>query len=427
MSGKKNVVVLGAGFGGLRAAELLAKKLRKARLTDRYEVILVDRSEYQTYTPLLYEIATTSKETANACELLSVATYPIRSLVKSLPVTFLAKEIKEIDAEKGVIRFGDIDELPFEHLLLALGAETNYFDIPGLKDHALPLKTFIDAMKIRDKVWMLAMEGQKIIRIIVGGAGPSGVEIAGEFKAWCGELEKELQACSLEVILVEGAPTVLPGFDARVVDQTTIRLKNLGVEILTNEKITSVDKETVVLGSGRNLPYDVCLWTGGVKGSSLLRELPLELDPRGRPLVNDTMECKALTNSILHSKIYGIGDAVCFIDPRTQKPIPGIARAAIDQGTVAANNIFEEIQQKESGIRNHELCKYVPGDFPYVVPIGGKFALAKIGPVIIRGFFGWVLKGLVELNYLLSIMSLFRALKIWFKGLKIFIQNDRLG
>ncbi len=100
--------------------------------------------------------------------------------------------------------------------------------------------------------------------------------------------------------------------------------------------------------------------------------------------------------------------------------VPMVARAAIIQGTIAAKNIIRDI-------RGQPHLKYAPKNYPYIIPVGGKYAIAKIGPVITCGFFGWILKGLVELNYLFSIMPNVRALKIWLKGLKIFIQNDRLG
>jgi NADH dehydrogenase len=427
---KKNVVVLGAGFGGLRAAKLIAKKLRRLRLLDRYEVFLIDRSEHHTYTPLLYEVATTSKETANACKLHSVATYPVKTLLGRLPVTFLQKELTALDLVEGDLHFADGEKVVFDHLVIALGAETNYFNIAGLKEYALPLKTFNDAIHIRDSIWTLALERQGHIRIVIGGGGPTGVELGGELKAWCGELEKEFRACKLEVILVEGNPTILPGFEPRVITHATDRLKALGVEIINGERIASVQKDVVFLTSGRALPFDVCLWSGGVKAPSVLTGMPLQAEPKGRPIAQGVMECLPQTPDLkLHSKIYGLGDSVCFNHPVTGKPIPSVARAALSQATVVAHNVVADIKAVEFPTKSLKLKaqSYVPHEYPYVIPIGGKYALAKVGPFLIKGFFGWVLKGLVELNYLLSVMSPWRAFYVWFKGLSIFIKNDRLG
>jgi NADH dehydrogenase len=128
-----------------------------------------------------------------------------------------------------------------------------------------------------------------------------------------------------------------------------------------------------------------------------------------------------------HGSIYGIGDSICFINPKTNTPVPGTARAAMTQATIAAHNIMQEILFAEGKISKANVKAYEPKNYPYVIPIGGKFAIAKLGSVIVSGFWGWVLKGLVELNYLFSIMPFRRAIPIWFKGLSIFIKNDRLG
>ena len=104
-----------------------------------------------------------------------------------------------------------------------------------------------------------------------------------------------------------------------------------------------------------------------------------------------------------------------------------MAKAAISQANVAAKNIINEIKNEQSLSKSYSPTSYKPKSYPYIIPIGGKFAIAKIGPIAISGFWAWVLKGLVELNYLISIMPFWKAIRIWLKGLKIFIQNDRLG
>ncbi|MEX2410610.1 MAG: hypothetical protein WD607_04435, partial [Candidatus Paceibacterota bacterium] len=114
---------------------------------------------------------------------------------------------------------------------------------------------------------------------------------------------------------------------------------------------------------------------------------------------------------------YAIGDISCIYDPKTGNPTPAVARSAIEQGRIVAHNILNKNNPKE----------YKYKKYPYIIPIGGKYAVAKIGPIVFSGFIAWVFKGVVELNYFLSILPFFKALKVWFKGLKIFIKNDRLG
>lgn len=429
----KKIVILGAGFGGLRAATLIAKKLKRFGLTQKYEVILIDKNDHHTYTPLLYEVATTSKETADLCRLHEIAAYKIKSLVARLPIKFIQSEIKALDLMEGDIHLKGGTELIADFVVLALGSETNYFGIKGLKENSLPLKTFKDAVAVRDAVWNLAMEKSRHspngeIKIVIGGGGATGVELAGELKAWCGELEKDFKKCRLDVKIIEAQATILGGLAPKVIALTETRLKHLGIDILANEKIVSASKDEVTLGSRRKVPFNVFIWAGGIKSPSVISKLPLHAEPHGRPITAGEMECLPQTPNLkLHTKVYGLGDSICFYDPKTQKPIPAVARAAIAQARVVAHNIIEEIKQLE--LPNYELriMNYAPKEYPYIIPVGGKYAIAKIGPFVISGFLGWILKGLVELNYLLSIMPPLHALKIWLKGLKIFIQNDRLG
>ena len=270
----KNILVLGAGFGGLRAATQIAKKLRGLNLTKKYGVVLVDRNEHHTYTPLLYEIATTSKTTADLCGLHSVATFPVSDLIKNLPIKFVVGEVAAINLKDGNILLSNGQKIACDYLVLALGSETNFFGIKGLEKNALPLKQFIDAIKIRDCVWNLAMDGKRKISIIVGGGGSTGVEFAGELKSWCGELDEDFPKCRLEVTVIEASPSVLAGFPAKIIKKVEGRLKKLDIKVVADKRIAETTKEEVVLNDGRKIPFDLLVWAGGVKAPSLLAGMP---------------------------------------------------------------------------------------------------------------------------------------------------------
>ncbi len=418
----KRIVILGAGFGGLRAAIVLGKRSRELR-NKGYQITLIDKNNYHTYTPLLYEISTTSKETANYLDLKSVTTYPVEGVLLGFPIEFIQAEVNNIDLPDKKISLSDGREIDYEYLLIALGAETNFFDIPGLEENALTLKSLNDALKIRDTVWEM-IEGaatDEAVDIVIGGAGSTGVELAGEIQEWISQMRKEGHRCRTSVTLVDAAPTLLNGFELKIIKRATARLKKLGTNILAEERVTEVENGKVYLTSGRIVSYDVLIWTGGVNANSLIEKLPLKKEKQGRVAVGGELLC-ALENPDLEvgNKIYGIGDIVCVHDS-SGKPVPMVARAAIIQGTIAAKNIINDVK----GRKPH--FKYIPKEYPYIIPIGGKYAIAKIGPLVVSGFSGWILKGLVELSYLDSIMPLSLALRIWLKGLKIFIQNDRLG
>lgn len=428
MTSKKRVVILGAGFGGLRAAYLISKKIRSLRLADKYEIILIDRNEHHTYTPLLYEVATTSKKTADLAELHGVVAYGLAKLLKKLPVSVIKSEIEGIDFANGSVILANEKKIAADFILLALGSETNYFGVRGLEENSFSLKSLIDALKIRDTILDMLTDNKKELDIVIGGGGSTGVELAGELKMWCGELSDEYRRCRINVSIIEGAAAILPGFSPRIISLVKKRLHFLKVNIIEGEIIESVDKNRARLKSGKEIPFDIFVWAGGVKAPSLVESAILKTEARGRLEVKQGMQCLPKTSDLkISPKIYAIGDNTCVYDPKTKKQIPGVARAAISEANIAAHNVVEEIKSEEFKNYKPRLKTYMPKNYPYIIPVGGKFAVAKIGPIVISGFLGWILKGLVELNYLASIMPLGRAIGVWLKGLKIFIQNDRLG
>ena len=178
----KNIVILGAGFGGLKAAQTIAKKIKWARLAERYPVILIDKNEYQTYTPSLYEIATTAKENANYIALKSIATLPLTKGMGRLPINFIKAEVVSLDVLGGTLQIksnnGDTNEtIPFAYLVLALGSVTNDLNIPGVKENALYLKTFIDAVTVRDVV-LKALDEKEQLEVVIGGAGSTRLALS---------------------------------------------------------------------------------------------------------------------------------------------------------------------------------------------------------------------------------------------------------
>src|ERR1051325_6746260 len=176
------IVILGAGFGGLSTTLQLSRKMKTLPFAKDYEIVLIDRNSYHTFTPLLYEVATTSKATATYLELKNIVTYPLPDIFQNKNIRFVKDEVYHIDfTEKAVhLKSG---KLKFDFLVLALGSETNYFDIPGLKENSLNLKTFDNAVAIRDTLWFDAEALKKeSLNIVIGGGGSTGVELAGEIK-----------------------------------------------------------------------------------------------------------------------------------------------------------------------------------------------------------------------------------------------------
>ncbi len=414
---KKNVVILGAGFGGLRAAMDIAKELKRMRLFERYEVTLIDRNDCHIFIPLLYKVAARPEsEHEDYCS------YNIATLIKNLPITFVQGEIISPDVTSGMVALKDGRAIHADYLVIALGSETNYFGIPGLKDHALQLKTIESARQIRVAVTNAFAKGGDV-RIIAGGGGPNGIELAAEIRLWANQEEKKNSNLRVTVSIVEAMPGILTGFAPHVVGVTMKRLAKLNIPVMTGMKISAVSENSIAIGGGEgqkttNIPFDVFIWTGGAKIPDLLATLPLQKEPHGKPMATNTMSCLPGTPDLmLDSMVYAVGDNVCFVDPRMKKPVPSIAHAAITEGAVVAHNLIEEIKNAEAPAYIQKPRKYIPDSFvyAYVIPVGERWAVAKIGPFIFSGWFGWGLGRLIELNYLTMIMPIGRAIKEWLR------------
>ncbi|MDO8469422.1 MAG: NAD(P)/FAD-dependent oxidoreductase [bacterium] len=420
-----NIVVLGGGFAGLRAALDLGRGIRKLKLTDRYTVMLIDRNQFHTFTPLLYEVATTTDGLATCSALQSLTAYPFANLLRGTGIAVLVGNVDAISLDERVIRVTG-KEVHFDYVLFALGSETADFGIPGIREYALPLKTVADAIRIRDAVVARWHATPDDIDIVVAGGGPTGVELAGELRAWTDELRLTAEKIpDVHIRLVEWGETILNGFHPKIVAAATRRLRALDIEVRTGTPVTSVTANAVTIASSEVMPADLCVWTAGVQGVRAADGLPFSRSPRGRVAVSETLGGSPAESPFSH-RIYIAGDASWYRDTTTDHAAPQTAPVAANQGAVAAHNILEAIAADED-VRKPHRRPFRLHPYPYILPIGGKYAIAHIGPFIIRGKAAWAFKGLVELRYLISIFPLSRAITLWLCGLRTFLASDRLG
>jgi len=403
---RKNLLVLGAGFGGLRVAMLTARELKRLDLLDKYQVTLVDRNNCHLYTPLLYKLAA-SPENHTTC------TYETTELVTGMPVNFVQDEIVALDLPNGTVHLKNGGDMRGEFIVVAVGSETNYFGIPGLRENALQLKTEESAAHIRVALSNAFKKGGTV-NIIAGGAGANGIELAAEMKLWADMAHKKDPNLHATVSIVEAMPGILTGLDGRVIARAGARLRKLGIAVKTGAKITSVAPGEIAIDGGEKIPFDAFVWTGGTKAHDMLTTLPLGKDSHGKPLAQNDMECVPATSHLKpYPMVYVLGDSVCFVNPKTKRPVPAVARAAILQADVVTHNIIEEIQKMEWPMQRPKLREFVPSEYPYVIPIGERWAVAKFGPFVFSGWLGWVFDKLIEINYLISIMQLRKAFKAW--------------
>ena len=396
---KQNIVIIGAGFGGIRAAQDIGRGLLARGLTERYEAVLIDRHPFHVYTPLLYKFAATAGDEEKRLAL------PVETLLGALPVRFIEDEALSLDARKGTVLLRRGGELDASCIVLTPGSETNFFDIPGLSEHALPLKTIEDAERIRAA--LAGLGGKSDPTVLVGGAGPTGLEFAAEVK---------VNHPDLRVIVVEAMPAPLPGFAPRLVRAAGWRVNALGVGLLVGAPIVRVENGKATTKEGTVIPFDLFVWTGGVKAPAWLLGLDLKTEPRGKMEADKSLACVPASPELQRGEpqnedlpfganVYAVGDAVCITDPATGKPLPGVAHTAMTQGALAAANILADIDGRPRRAYRHRAM-------PYVLPLGGRYAIAKIGPLLLKGYPAWLFKEAIELYYRLTIMPLRKALGI---------------
>jgi len=410
---KQNIVVLGAGFGGLTAALTLSKLLRRHKLNNLYDVVLIDRNNYHTYTPALYEIASIPSGEAEAVCLKSSHCIPLEDIVSAHGIRFLQDEVRGLDSVGHSIALRDSGILPYSYLIIALGSETNDFNIPGMAEYALTLKTFTDAIRIRNRVEELVRK-KSALTLVVGGGGPTGVELIAEFSNFICTITRKLKAaqntCTVELVLIEATGEILHGFAPWMIRGALRRLAALGVGVKTGAPITEMTETQILLKDGSAIPFDLFIWAGGVKGHSVLASFGLPLGPKGNIAVNQNLEA--------NGGIFAIGDSAFFVHPGTNAPLPWNVPIAESEAHLAARNIVRKI--REVPMRPfHPWKKY-----PFILAVGKKYALADLVIFHFGGLAGWIAKLLVELRYFLFILPFAKAIRIWVKNVKTYMSND---
>ncbi len=416
---------MGAGFAGLRTALTLARKIP----AHQCEILLIDEHDVHVYTPDLYEIATAFNEKiTQECltTLKDTVAIPYAKILNNEPIHFVRDTVTKIDPEGKTIMLKKGYEMSFDYLVLALGSTVNYYGIPGLKEHSFALKTLTDAVAINchlDHYFQMKWhdDPRKIISIVVGGGGATGVEFTGELPSSITKLCKKYD-CALsqvKITLIEGSQQ-LTGQGQKVTDIIINRFKSHGIEVKLGTLIKKVEQDAVFFSSNRGpdvkMPMDILIWTGGVTTNPLVRST------FGKAVAkNGALPVNEFLQSPVFPYIYAAGDNAAFMDPTLGKPAPWLAQVAFDQGKIIGRNIAAVLKgapQKKYSLR-------VKG---VIIPIGGKYAILKIGSsekaFVLKGFSMWMLRRLVDLRYALSILPFVRAVKKWIHDTHVFVGND---
>lgn len=374
MEQKKKIVIIGGGFGGIE----LAKKLKNKNV----EIIILDKHNYHTFQPLLYQVATGGLEAD------SIA-FPIRKIFKGQKnLKFRVTEVKKVFPELNKLEttIGNID---YDYLVIATGSTSNYFGQTEISQNAMPMKSIPEALNLRSLILqnleaaIIAKDPVKeseLLNFVVVGGGPTGVETAGAIA----ELKKhvlkndypELDLNKVNIYLIEGSPELLGAMSVQAQQKSKQFLEELGVTVYTEARVQSYDGQTLSLVDGRKIGAATVVWSAGVKGV-VLDGLNTEAVVRGNRLkVNEISLIEGYQN------IFAIGDVAAMITEETPNGHPGVAPAAIQQGKQLAKNLVNLIENKPT-----EAFKYF--DKGAMATVGRNRAVVDINKIRFQGIFAW--------------------------------------
>lgn len=399
------VVIVGAGFGGLRAA----RRLSRAGAGLGLEVLLLDRNNYHLFTPLLYQVASALLDPSDIAQ-------PVRALVRSLPgVDFRLGEVVAIDLERRKVATGTGEEYGYDHLLLAAGSTTNYFGNLHIQTVGFPVKTLEEGLDLRvhvleqfERAQLIAepAERRRLMSFVVAGGGPTGVEFAGAL-AELVRLVLRLDFKSLDlgiarIHLVEAADGLLTAFDPRLRVAALRSLRGKGVDVHLGTTVERVEPKGVWLGDGTLIPAATLVWTAGVKAAELAGGLAAAGCPTGgsgRVLVDPMLRLPG------HPEVYVIGD-MAELEPAAGGPLPMLAPVAIQQADLAAFNLL-------AAIRGGAARPFRYRDRGIMATIGRHAGVAQIGGLRLSGRIGWLSWLFVHLLLIIGLRNRLLVLFGW--------------
>lgn len=379
MENRKRVIIIGAGFGGLFAARTLAGK--------PIEVLLIDRNNYHTFTPLLYQVATSALDPSEIA-------YPIRSIFRTADnIHSLMGEVTEINTRDKtvVVEMDNLQRIEnYDYLIIATGSVPAYFRNEEFRNHAFELNTLDNAIALRNHILYLFERAawteevqlrEALTTLVVVGGGPTGLETAGAlFELYNHVLEREFRPekrLQARVVLVEMLPHLLAGYPDKLRQAALEQLNSLGVEVLLGNPVTGLTGDHIELADGRVIPTHTVIWTAGVQASPAAEFLGIELVNGSRIPVRRTMEVGD------HEGVFAIGD-ITYLEDQSGVPYPMLIPVAKQQGILAARNILRHLK----GLESHSFEYHDRG---IMATIGRSRAVAWIyNRIQLSGFIAWL-------------------------------------
>ncbi|WP_194766454.1 NAD(P)/FAD-dependent oxidoreductase [Tamlana sp. I1] len=406
------IVIIGGGFAGVA----LAKKLSKQEV----QVVLLDRNNYHTFQPLLYQVSTGGLEPD------SIA-YPIRKILKDFPnFYFRLANVEEIDTVKNKVRT-DIGHLKFDYLIVASGSTTNYFGNSEIEKHSMAMKTIPQSLDLRSLILenfeeaLLTSdlnERNALMNFVIVGGGPTGVELAGalaEIKK--GILPKDypdLDTRMAQINLIQSSDCLLKGMSAKASEKAEDFLEKLGVIVWKNLRVTNYDGKTATTNTDLTFKTETLVWAAGVEGA-VIKGLDSEyFVTRGnRILVNEFNQIKGFEN------IFAIGDIACLCTEEFPNGFPMMAQPAIQQGNQLGDNLLRLLEEKP-------MKPFVYKDKGTMATIGRNKAVVDLKNFKFQGVFAWFVWMFVHLFFLIGFRNRMVVFVNWLYNYVRFDREARL-
>ncbi len=430
----ERIVILGAGFGGLTTAVELSKRLGKRSAC---EITVIDKQTHHLYRPWLYEVATGNAPEQDLKTGIATPYEDLRTHLAERGVKVEYQEVIGIDWMAHAVLLADDRALAFDHLVVSVGAVPDFYGIEGLEQHGLPMYSLQNALTVHRKLVDLVEKKRRneipFVRVLVGGAGPTGVEFACEVSMFMKTQVKKKMIGTGEysIELVEASPRPLPVFHQTLSRWAKARLEKLGVKLILDACIKGAHKDHVVLAprplkpgetmemlvcdfkeaNQKEVTTDLLVWCGGFRANPVVKSLGVTVDARGKIDVEDTMRVRG------QERVWAVGDCVSLIDPATKRPVPALAQGAIHQAHLVAENIAR-------ALNGEALARYAFPRMHTIVPMGGAWGVAEVFGFRFRGVLVWPLRLAADARYFLKTLPWKSAWKLIRAPLTVFRRNN---
>lgn len=405
---RPHVVIVGAGFGGIKAATLLAK--------EDVDITIVDRQNFHLFQPLLYQLSTSVLSTDEIA-------HPIRAFFRRHPnVDLFMAKAEGVDAERKVL-LTNHGEVEYDYLVLAAGATTNYFGMKSVEEHSYPMKTLQEALHIRNHVLHMferanihqdsEEERRRMLTFVCVGGGPTGVEEAGALAELAATMRKEyhnIDFSEVSIKLIEATDKVLPMMPPELREETVRVLRKKGVDVMLNTQVADCNADSLTLKDGTVVPTHTVIWAAGVRAVPFLANMGSEVDRAGRVVVNKTLQVPA------HPEIFAIGDNASFM--QNGRPLPTVAPVATQQASVCVDNIKKLLHGKT------DLKEFTYHDVGSMATIGRGDAVMCKGNFKMKGFFAWSAWLVV---HLMRLAGIYANVTVTLKWIWNYLSGTRLG